>query len=155
MKISRVTILTLGVADLGKATEFYEAVLGTPPNKSFDGITFIELPGTWIALYPLQVFQKDKEQSMYLESLSLSFQVHGLLFILLKNLQRIFHQRFLLLAVGLAELHSPTTLEARRRFLKLCGVQSQQMLGSLRNRKILTGAVSVDTLPTLMAITGR
>jgi uncharacterized protein len=41
MKISRVTILTLGVADLGKATEFYRIVLGTPPNTSSDGITFI------------------------------------------------------------------------------------------------------------------
>ena len=27
MRISRVTLLTLGVDDLGKATEFYEAVL--------------------------------------------------------------------------------------------------------------------------------
>lgn len=51
MKISRVTILTLGVGDLSKATDFYKAVLGTPPNIS-DGITFIELPGIWIALYP-------------------------------------------------------------------------------------------------------
>ena len=58
MKISRVTILTLGVADLGKATEFYRAVLGTPPNIS-DGITFIELPGTWIALYPFEKLAED------------------------------------------------------------------------------------------------
>lgn len=50
MKISRVTILTLGVDDLGKATEFYDAVLGTRANTSSVGITFIELPGTWIAL---------------------------------------------------------------------------------------------------------
>jgi len=59
MKISRVTVLTLGVADLVKATEFYEAVLGTPPNTSFDGVTFIELPGTWIALYPLEKLAED------------------------------------------------------------------------------------------------
>lgn len=59
MKISRVTILTLGVADLDKATEFYETVLGAPPNKSFNGITFIELPGTWIALYPLEKLAED------------------------------------------------------------------------------------------------
>ena len=58
MKISRVTILTLGVANLSKATEFYEAVLGTPPNTS-DGITFIELPGTWISLYPLEKLAED------------------------------------------------------------------------------------------------
>jgi len=59
MKISRVTILTLGVADLGKATEFYKVVLGTPPNTSSDGITFIELPGTWIALYPFEKLAED------------------------------------------------------------------------------------------------
>jgi uncharacterized protein len=58
MKISRVTIITLGVADLSKATEFYKAVLGTPPNIS-DEITFIELPGTWIALYPFEKLAED------------------------------------------------------------------------------------------------
>jgi predicted lactoylglutathione lyase len=59
MKISRVTILTLGVDDLGKATEFYKAILGTPPNTSSDGITFIELPRTWIALYPFEKLAED------------------------------------------------------------------------------------------------
>jgi uncharacterized protein len=58
MKISRVTILTLGVADLSIATEFYKAVLGTPPDIS-DGITFISLPGTWIALYPFEKLAED------------------------------------------------------------------------------------------------
>ena len=59
MKISRVTLLTLGVTDLGKATQFYESVLGTPPNTSAEGITFIELPGTWIALYPFEKLAED------------------------------------------------------------------------------------------------
>ena len=59
MKISRLNILTLGVADLGEATEFYRVVLGTPPNTSSDGITFIELPGTWIALYPFEKLAQD------------------------------------------------------------------------------------------------
>ena len=59
MKISRINIVTLGVADLGEATEFYEVVLGTPPNRSSDGITFIELPGTWIALYPFEKLAQD------------------------------------------------------------------------------------------------
>ncbi len=59
MKIPRITILTLGVASLDKATKFYEAVLGTPPNTSSDGITFIELPGTWIALYPFEKLAED------------------------------------------------------------------------------------------------
>jgi len=59
MKIPRLTVLTLGVADLNKATKFYEAVLDTPPNSSYEGITFIELPGTWLALYPLENLAKD------------------------------------------------------------------------------------------------
>ncbi len=59
MKISRVTLITLGVSDLNKATKFYKAVLGTPPNTSYDGVTFIELPGTWISLYPLEKLAGD------------------------------------------------------------------------------------------------
>jgi len=59
MKISRLTIVTLGVSDLRKATNFYEAVLGTPPNTSSDGITFIELPGAWISLYPIEKLAED------------------------------------------------------------------------------------------------
>lgn len=59
MKIPRLTVVTLGVTDLGKATKFYEAVLGTTPNTSYDGVTFIELPGTWISLFPLENLLKD------------------------------------------------------------------------------------------------
>lgn len=59
MKIPRLTVVTLGVADLDKASRFYEAVLGTKPNRSYDGVTFIELPGTWISLYPLKDLAKD------------------------------------------------------------------------------------------------
>jgi uncharacterized protein len=59
MKIPRLTVLTLGVADLNKATKFYEGMLGAPPNTSYDGVTFIELQGTWLALYPLENLAKD------------------------------------------------------------------------------------------------
>lgn len=59
MKISRMTVLTLGVSDLARATTFYEAVLDTPPNTSYEGVTFIELPGTWISLYPIENLAKD------------------------------------------------------------------------------------------------
>ena len=59
MKIPRITVVTLGVADLSKDTKFYEAVLGTPPNTSYEGVTFIELPGTWISLYPLEKLAKE------------------------------------------------------------------------------------------------
>jgi len=59
MKISRVTVITLGVDDLARSTAFYEAVLDTPPNTGNDGVTFIELPGTWISLYPLGELARD------------------------------------------------------------------------------------------------
>ena len=59
MKISRITILTLGVADLIKATEFYKVVLGTPPNTSSDGITFDLNYRNWLALYPFEKLAED------------------------------------------------------------------------------------------------
>jgi len=59
LKIPRLSVVTLGVGDLIKATKFYETILGTPPNQSYDGVTFFELPGTWISLYPLESLAKD------------------------------------------------------------------------------------------------
>ncbi|MEE4315086.1 MAG: VOC family protein [Desulfofustis sp.] len=59
MKIPRLSMITLGVADLAKAASFYEAVLATPPNRSYDGVVFIELPGSWLALYPIDALAAD------------------------------------------------------------------------------------------------
>ena len=59
MKISKVTMISLGVNDLIKATEFYRQVLGIAPNTSSDAITFIELPGAWLALYPFEKLAED------------------------------------------------------------------------------------------------
>ncbi len=59
MKIPRMSMITLGVADLDRATAFYEQVLATPPNKTHDGVRFIELPGVWLGLYPLAELAKD------------------------------------------------------------------------------------------------
>ncbi|NOR81012.1 MAG: VOC family protein [Methyloprofundus sp.] len=59
MKISRLNQLTLGVSNLDRAMKFYEAVLGVPPNTSYDGVVFFELPGTWISLYPLEKLAND------------------------------------------------------------------------------------------------
>ncbi len=59
MKIPRITMISIGVNDVAKATEFYKHVLNTPPNTSSDAITFIELPGTWLTLYPLDKLAKD------------------------------------------------------------------------------------------------
>lgn len=38
MKIPQLTLLTLGVANLDKATRFYGIVLGTPPNRSYEAV---------------------------------------------------------------------------------------------------------------------
>ena len=59
MKIPRLSMITLGVADLQKATAFYAQVLGTEPNTSYGGVAFIELPGVWLSLYPLADLAKD------------------------------------------------------------------------------------------------
>jgi uncharacterized protein len=59
MEISKVTMISLGVTDLLKATEFYDQVLGTVPNTLSEDITFIELPGSWLTLYPLEKLAED------------------------------------------------------------------------------------------------
>ncbi|MBE0585942.1 MAG: VOC family protein [Desulfofustis sp.] len=59
MKIPRLSMITLGVADLERAASFYEAVLATPPNRSYNGVAFIELPGSWLSLYPIEELAKD------------------------------------------------------------------------------------------------
>jgi uncharacterized glyoxalase superfamily protein PhnB len=59
MKMPRLTMLTLGVADLQAATHFYEAVLDALPNQSYEGVTFFQLSGTWLALYPLEKLAED------------------------------------------------------------------------------------------------
>ena len=59
MKIPRITMISLGVKDLSQATEFYNQVLNTPPNTSSSAITFIEMPGAWLTLYPLEKLAED------------------------------------------------------------------------------------------------
>lgn len=47
----RVSFITLGVADLGRATRFY-AALGLPQRETPPGVAFFELGKTWLALWP-------------------------------------------------------------------------------------------------------
>ena len=56
--------ITLGVAELERATAFYEQVLATPPNKSHDGVRFFEMPGVWLGLYPATELAKDVSPGM-------------------------------------------------------------------------------------------
>ena len=57
--LSRLSVVTLGVADLEKATAFYTAVFGTGPNPNYEGVSFFGLPGTWISLYPIEKLAED------------------------------------------------------------------------------------------------
>jgi catechol 2,3-dioxygenase-like lactoylglutathione lyase family enzyme len=59
MKIPRLTVVTLGVEDLRKSTDFYEAIFGISPDPGYEGISFFELPGTWLTLYPLDKLAED------------------------------------------------------------------------------------------------
>ena len=47
----RVSFITLGVADLQRATRFYEEGLGLPRLKTPPSVTFFELGKTWLALW--------------------------------------------------------------------------------------------------------
>lgn len=57
--IPRTTVVTLGVTDLARSTAFYTQVFGVGPNPDFEGVSFFELPGTWISLYPLDKLAED------------------------------------------------------------------------------------------------
>jgi catechol 2,3-dioxygenase-like lactoylglutathione lyase family enzyme len=57
--IGRLSMITLGVGDLDRATAFYRVVFGREPNPDYQGVAFFELPGTWLALYPRDKLAED------------------------------------------------------------------------------------------------
>jgi catechol 2,3-dioxygenase-like lactoylglutathione lyase family enzyme len=59
MKIPRMTVVTLGVSDLDRSTAFYRQIFSTQPNTENEGVTFIQLPGVWLSLYPLDKLAED------------------------------------------------------------------------------------------------
>lgn len=59
MKIPRMTVITLGVSDLARSTAFYREIFSTPPNTENAGVTFFQLPGVWLSLYPLDKLAED------------------------------------------------------------------------------------------------
>ena len=59
MTLPRITVVTLGVRDLQKSTAFYEAIFGIRPKANSEGISFFELPGTWLSLFPLDQLAED------------------------------------------------------------------------------------------------
>ena len=57
---SRVTIIGLGVADLGASTKFYEEIFGwTKTEASNDNISFFKLNGILLSLYPREKLAED------------------------------------------------------------------------------------------------
>lgn len=48
----RLSFVTLGVADLARATRFYKEVLGFPQMDGPPEISFFELGKTWLSLFP-------------------------------------------------------------------------------------------------------
>lgn len=47
----RISLITLGVADLERATRFYEQCLGLPRLDTPPSVTFFEMGKTWLALW--------------------------------------------------------------------------------------------------------
>lgn len=58
-----ISMITLGVADLTRSTAFYKQGLGLPAKEDFDGVTFLNLKGTWLALYPREALAADAQVS--------------------------------------------------------------------------------------------
>lgn len=56
----RISIITLGICDLGRSVKFYRDGLKLPTNyKEGEGIAFFQLTGTWLALYPSDSLAED------------------------------------------------------------------------------------------------
>lgn len=57
----RISLITLGVADLERATHFYAEVLKLPrvPMPEGAGVAFFEMGRTWLSLFPREELAKD------------------------------------------------------------------------------------------------
>jgi catechol 2,3-dioxygenase-like lactoylglutathione lyase family enzyme len=58
-----ISMITLGVSDLARSTTFYKQGLGLPTTEDFDGVTFLNLKGAWLALYPREALATDARVS--------------------------------------------------------------------------------------------
>jgi len=55
----RISMITLGVADLARSVAFYEQGLGLPRMDSPPEVAFFTLNGTWLALYGREALAED------------------------------------------------------------------------------------------------
>ena len=56
---ARISMITLGVADLEKSVKFYKQGLGFPQMESEPGVAFFTLNGSWLGLYPYEALADD------------------------------------------------------------------------------------------------
>jgi catechol 2,3-dioxygenase-like lactoylglutathione lyase family enzyme len=61
----RISIITLGVADLARSVQFYREGLGLSLREGSEGIAFFETKGTWLALYPREALAADATIPVY------------------------------------------------------------------------------------------
>ena len=59
----RISIITLGVADLQRAAAFYRDGLGLPADEKNEGVVFFPMKGTWLALFPTEDLAEDAQIS--------------------------------------------------------------------------------------------
>jgi uncharacterized protein len=55
----RISLVTLGVADLARSIRFYRDGLGLPMRESPPGVAFFETRGTWLSLFPREELARD------------------------------------------------------------------------------------------------
>jgi uncharacterized protein len=55
----RISMITLGVADMQRAVEFYEKRLGLPLKDATPDVAFFNLNGSWLGLYGRDALAKD------------------------------------------------------------------------------------------------
>jgi catechol 2,3-dioxygenase-like lactoylglutathione lyase family enzyme len=55
----RISLITLGVADLARARRFYEEGLGWTPLQALDEVAFYQLPGIGFALFEKKALEVD------------------------------------------------------------------------------------------------
>jgi len=58
---ARITLITLGVADLERSVRFYRDGLGLPIQDGPEGIAFFETRGTRLSLYPREKLAEEVE----------------------------------------------------------------------------------------------
>jgi len=51
---SKISVITLGVADLARGVHFYKVGLGFPLKETKSGVAYFNLDGSWLALYDEQ-----------------------------------------------------------------------------------------------------